>query len=686
NFGDPYVPYYRAMNAFEINWRGEVMDTQGRTGWRTLWGRGHAVAMPSAAFRTAWSTLAKSSMRWGHAGVGFTDMVWFWPGGRGRSGHHPETIAAFRRDLAGLDEGLVVHTGQNAFRTFHVRDYADYYFGGMPEPADLGFASWAEYSPLTYQQYTNNPPDNLVQHYALFDTLVHYEWLKAAQTIGRVARAEGGMFQCMGNPEDMANGADTFFASRLRDVGAVGEEYFKNPRYLDGTYHRYPYLTSRRHDDLQVGLVLEGGHGGNDWPYYADELAYAIAYESSLAVAADHLEADFWPSQDLPLAELRQSEFLRLRMRQILSFGLGFRHAYEDGARRVPPDVLSVTSRAIFRPWGTEWKLWSYMLQHLDTTPDPALAQSGFSFACLGEDGLGRLDGEHAALLYTADPPTEQGFDRLLERVRAGQIRNAILSAPALSNVVTRAMRLRPLAELYPAFAFASASNAVWRAPLTDLAGGTAAAGADAVEIHGPLFSSLGNADTLLACGDRPIAVARPEGRGRLIVLLFDPSLDANAAAAQAVYGRLLEQLGIAPRWRAGPGAVARLYQQGDLLIAGVQNEAARDWDRKIIRPNNKGHYVPYDVPGAASRVELRLAPGASYRWAMLPRGETGVSTADAAGWAPLAFTGTSHEIFFLLPESEENRERVNAIAARRTVFEDMLRRTAPVSVRSRVE
>jgi hypothetical protein len=680
NYGNPYVPYYLASKAFEIDWRGRVLDTQGKKGtWYGLWGQGHAVAKPSQAFHTAWRRLAQSAMRTGNGGVGFCDMVWFWAAGRGRTGYHPETIAAFREDLQGRDEGLMVHQGNGRFEMVKLADYAGYYVGGMPSPEDVGCASWAEYTPITHAQYTNAPPDDITPHFMLFDVLCHYEWLKAAQYIGRIAREEGGMFQCMGNPEDMANGVDTFFASRLRDVGAVSEEYFKSPQYLDGAYHRYPYLTSLKHDALWPGLVLEGGHGGNAMPYYDNALAYAIAYELSLAVQAEHVEGDFWPSHAKPLDALRRIEHIRLRCQQILAYGLGYRHALEDRAKRIAPAFVSVTSRKIFRPWGTAWDPWSHMWENLDTTPDPALVHAGFNFTCMGEDGLARLDAQHDVLIYTADPPTQQGFDRLLARVRSGRIGTAILSAAALSNVVTHTMHLRPLSALYPTFAFSLGTNAMWRGTLNDAAVRDDTE-PESIVIHGPLYG-LDGADTVLTLGERPIAVSVPEGKGRLNILLFDAARDENRSAAQAVYGRLLADHGITPRWRADPGTVARLYTQGDLLIAGIHNASARDWNRIIDRPDNKGHYVPYTAPDAASRVRLRLEPEARYGWAMLPRGTTGTVQADAEGWIRLGFDGTSHEIVFLLPEREGDRERLDGILARRDILDEALRSMEPQSV-----
>jgi len=676
NFGEPFVPYYLAKNAFEINWRGEVMDTPGKTSWHTLWGGGHAVAMPSEAFRTAWRNLTQASVRLGYSGVGFADMVWFWAGGRGRTGFHPETIAAFRSDLQGLDEGLDVHMGDGKVQTFHFEDYANYYFGGMPGPEDLGFDSWADYKPVIEARARNDPPENLEQHFMLFDVLVHYEWLKAAQFIGKTALAEGGVFQCMGNPEDMANGVDNFFLARLASVSAISEEYFKNPQYVDGAYHRYPYMVSMAHPGLDRGLVLESGHGGNNWPYYANGVAYATAYEMTLSTGAQHVEGDFWPSQQQPLEQLVEIEQLRLRFQQLLAFGLGFQDARGTKAARIPADFLSVTSRGIFRPWGEKWNPWSHMWFHLDTSPDPALVGAGLNFACMGEDGLGRLEGKHPVIVYAANPPTRQGFDRILERLRSGATEVVIMNAPALQDVIDHTMRRTPLAPLYPGFAVTRESETGTGGVLADAATGTPI-GRENIQLEGPLYSFAG-AEALLTLGGKPVAVSRDEGKGRLIVLLFDPGNPANRAAASVIYTKLLADHGIAPRWRATPGTVARLYEADDLFIVGAQNPYARDWDKRITRPDDNGQYVPYHAPETSPEIRVLMEPGQTYCWAALPSGTTGSATADEDGWVNLAFEGTSWEVFHLLPDNEDNRRKRDSIAARKSTLDDAMQAVEP--------
>jgi hypothetical protein len=670
NYGQPYVPYYLATQAFEIDWKGNVLDTPGDGSWTRLWGGGHAVSMPSDAFRTAFRSLAQSSMRSGYSGMGFCDMVWFWAAGRGRAGFHPETIAAFRSDLLGEDEGLEVHRGDGSFDTVLFRDYANYYFGGMPEPGDLGLDTWADYRPLSHDEFADTDPVDAAQQSTLFDVLVHYEWLKAAQFIGRAAREEGGFFQCMGNPEDMANGVDTLFASRLRDVGAISEEYFKTPEYLDGAYHRHPYLISLQHGELQAGTVLEGGHGGNNWPYYAHELAYAIAYELTLATQSQHLEGDFWPSQSGPFSDLRQGEFMQMRYRQLLSYALAFRHALEDGAARIEPDFISVTSRRLFRPWGEAWRPWSHLFSHLDASADVALVHAGFNVACIGEDGLARFDASAPVMIYSPDPATELGFERLLDLVRSGRVGEAIVPASSLTDVVTRRMRPRAMSAHRPAWAADRGEAGVVRGIPRDSATGEAMR-AEELEIRGPRYS-LDGAEALLELNGRALVSTRRAGEGRITVLLFDPVPEENRAAAQIVFEWLLKRHGIEPRWKAEPGTVARLYEAGDLRIVGVHNEYARDWGRRIIRPDNKGHYVPYRAD-TSTRVAVRADPDTPYRWTALPSGAGGSATSDAGGWVDLGFDGTTHEIFFLLPDGDANRERLERLADRRAEWSDAM-------------
>lgn len=107
----------------------------------------------------------------------------------------------------------------------------------------------------------------------LLDLLVHYEWLKAADRLGRAAKEEGGFFKVLPNPEDLANGNDFLFLAGLANVGGRTEEYFQSPLFMNGAYFRFPYFRDRTSGDTETGVVLEAGAGGNGAPYYTAEMS-----------------------------------------------------------------------------------------------------------------------------------------------------------------------------------------------------------------------------------------------------------------------------------------------------------------------------------------------------------------------------------------------------------------------------
>jgi hypothetical protein len=660
--GAGYEPYFKHKQAFEIDWLGRVLD---KPGMCPLSGKTHAFAIPHPAWKTAFGKMTQTSIRSGYSGSGFCDLVWMWGAGRGRTGFNPHTIEAFRQDLLKTDEGVVVQLPGQEAKTFYLSDYADYYIGGLPRAQDLGFSSWADYSPLTQAQVKKNPSRDVSPHYLLMDLLCHYEWVKAADFLGQTAQREGGFFQCMPNPEDMANGSDFFFGSALPSVRAMSEEFFNSPSFLDGAYYRFPYLASPRQGQNQAGLVMETGHGGNGWPYYANELSYAVAYELTLAAQADHMEGDFWPSAQSDLPKAVNNEQNARRYQQLLAYGLGFRHAQLDGAKRIRPEFVSITSRRLFRPWGQAYHPWDW---HLDNegSPEKVLAEAGFNFEGIGEDGLERLSETTPVVLYSPNIPTQKGLETLLTKLRNGTVREAIMIAPNLENVVMRDFRTKSLTEVSPNFKVKIARPS-WRRGQIRTATPVPGSGRQSFLLDGKRWTVEGWQPEL-TIGKQPLVVSKRIGKGRLKIMLFDPTKNTNRAIAEQVFGDLLAKHDIRPHWTSPSSkTMARLYRKGDLQIVGVQNQAARDW-KPISKIKGKEHCLPYCIKGQ-TKLSMRCDPRKAYQWLAMPSGKRGTATADADGWLKLSLNKTSHEIFFVLPASPGNETRLDEIAIRRQIL-----------------
>jgi hypothetical protein len=644
--GSGYEPYFKAKNAFEVNWQMQDMGIP-RTG--PLTGSSHASAKPHPAVRHAFANLTQAAIRKGYSGFGYHDMVWMWGGGRGRSGYNEQTIKAFRQALLGQDEGLMISLHGQPSRRIHFRDYAMYYIGGMPEPSAFGLASWADYSPMTKAAFDANPPTDVTPHDLLFDLLCSYQWLRLADYLGQTAQAEGGFFQCMPNPEDMANHCDFLFASALDSVAATSEEFFRSPKFMDAAYVRFHSLANRKRVGHQVGIVMETGPGGNEYPYYANQVSYAIAYELTLATQADHAEGDFWPGRRDAMQQVMTSSINRARAQQLLAYGLGFRHAREDQAQRIAPDFVSVTARRILRPWGQDYSPWSIKLD-TPMSPDMLLAESGFSFSGIGEDSLESLDFPQKLLVYTPDIPTEQGWQRMVQLLEAGKASHAIVTAPALQEVITRAFNRRSLASLFPNMAThrvdAKASGRLQSN--TQEAMGT-------FEIAGPLYQ-WDDANVVLSVGNQPIVMQKTMGLGVVNMLLFDPTEAANESLAKQVYQYLLGKLAIQSNWASRDGASIRLYQQGKTIIAGVQSAKAHD--RHYFEQKIDGKcFLDYAVDNQTA-FTLRLKANTQYNWVCLPSGGIGKTTADEIGGVHLQLPRTNYELFFLTPTDPADNAR----------------------------
>lgn len=669
-----FEPFYWETGAYELDWKsGNIGAPDGE--WPPINQATHTTAMPHPAYRRALDLVARSSIRSGHAAYAFGDFVWTHRGGRGASGYHEETVRAFREDLQGNDEGLAVTLNGQGRTVLHFAEYAAHYFGGLPSPTDLGFSSWAEYQPITYEQYNEHrdPPQDATtgaggsavfdsafsQYLILHDLLCSYEWAKTAQAVGRSARAEGGKAGLMPHPEDLANGSDYLFLVGLHDVSYAMTEYFNDPIFLDGAYHHLPYLRRHARGDQSPGIVVETGHGGHGEPYYATEVSYAVAYEIMAATDVRHLESDFWGAQG-PLDEETQNPTKVRRMQGALAYGLGYTDARTDQPERLPADVIAVSDRAIFRPGGLTFDPW---IRHLrrDHSPEGALAAAGFLFDGIGQEATGDINDVQPTLLYHPDHPTEKSWTAVVNRLVDGTFETVVGVAGSLQTLTSTDLRQRPLSEVTPSIALDPADDTASGALLR---GGTEHGTFD---VAGVLYAPPADAAVEMTVGGVPVLATLSLGRGALHVVLFDPSLEDNDELTATVYSLLLAEADITSHWQQVEGKPAiRLYRDRTrrMTIVGVQHAKAR---RRV------DDFVPYAIPDTTT-LRVRMDADTTYAWAAMPSGASGEVTADGDGWVELGFTGTSHEVFYLLPEGPRlNQHRIAKILDRRTTFEEAM-------------
>ncbi|MEG2669084.1 MAG: hypothetical protein RR957_01330, partial [Oscillospiraceae bacterium] len=387
-YGQEYVNFFDATKAWEKEWHGNVL---GPGAGYELAGTGHASAMPHPATREAFGRVIKSATEHGFSGFGFPDCVWMW-GARGVTGYNEKTLQAFTEDVTKRDRGLRVRLDGVNVTTMNFWDYYSYYAGNdVLNPADIGFASWNDYHPLTVEEWRGMTSAEAIPRLGLFDILCHYEWLKMVQFSADTAQENGGVCQIMPNPEYHPNGVDYLFLNAIENVDMTSEEFFGDTSYLDGAYYRYPYITGfGKGDNVSVGGVMEAGGGGNAGAYYTPEIAYATAYELG-ASGLEHLETDFWAQS--PLDDLKKNENLQRRDTQIMSYGMGFNDSKKDALSKPKGDFVCVSNRRIFRPWspGNAWEPWTLNLKKAGEV-DFVLGKMGYNFDGISQEGLEKME------------------------------------------------------------------------------------------------------------------------------------------------------------------------------------------------------------------------------------------------------------------------------------------------------
>lgn len=278
------------------------------------------------------------------------DMVWPW---QGRWGYDEVSVAAFRDDLQETDEGLDILPGLTGKLSkggvIHFWDYYEYYHGFRLKPSDLGLKSWMEYTPVS-ERAAADGGDLEKRNLGVFILLYHYEWLRQAQRFGRWAKAHGGIHDYTLNPEDLGNGGDYVFLSRIADAGTIYVEYFGGPSALQGAYHNLPlYVHSADAAGRKLGLILEIGQGGHGEHYLAPEVNYLYAFELAAAGLRNyHNEwtASMWRAISASPPAVPEQTFDFDRWSSWVSGALGFVFAREEKIRRPEPRVFNISTRS----------------------------------------------------------------------------------------------------------------------------------------------------------------------------------------------------------------------------------------------------------------------------------------------------------------------------------------------------
>lgn len=269
------------------------------------------------------------------------DYVWYYPDGPW--GFDPASVDAFREDLAGRDEGLVLAAASNEpERTIRFWDYYEEYHGAGTRlsASGLGLSDWNEYLP----RFTSDAERSL--HWAL----VAYEWLRLAQRFGRWSRkyCYGSPYDYLLNGESCANGNDHVFLMRLKDTGIISPEFFDfTPKFIGGVYRGSGrFLREAKRYGKKCGITVEESRGGGpSQPYWSPKTGYVICYTLS-AIGYEGFEYDHLSGRDWNSVLDRSRPGLWKNLAIGMADARGYRQAKVDCARKpCSGKVLYVTDR-----------------------------------------------------------------------------------------------------------------------------------------------------------------------------------------------------------------------------------------------------------------------------------------------------------------------------------------------------
>ena len=272
------------------------------------------------------------------------DLIWPW---NGRWGYGPEQVEAYRRDLLGTDEGIVLEMVPGTYERLKFHDYLKLFTDVEFTPEMLGIEDFSDYSPVTEAQASNGD-DKARTNLFLFVGLYHYELLKFVQRVALYAEKAGIDYIAGSNPEDIANGQDIYLISRLKGVAKYGYEFFGSPAGAQAWYHNLRFYSDnlkRRGKELYIiGEIAPGGHGASIFDHTA---AYALYYDVTSAgkmmdYNMQYLEGHAWNGRNSP------DPYHQERYQHWAGGARGFLQSHrESGRLPAPKPVAVIASRGI---------------------------------------------------------------------------------------------------------------------------------------------------------------------------------------------------------------------------------------------------------------------------------------------------------------------------------------------------
>jgi len=359
------------------------------------------------------------------------DYVWLYKGGLW--GYDPACVAAYREDLFGRGEKVVLTDG----RALSFADYYQAYHGVRPAPSDFGYADWSEFAPVSEEAYRADG-DRGARRFELFAMLRNYEWLLQAQRWNDRAASYDGRSDYLLNCESWVNANDHLFLLKLKNTGIVSPEFFsQTPKLLESDYHRLGLLVREaKRRGKRLGMTVETSRGGgNSQPYWSPRTGFAVCYALT-GIGLNSFEYDHVPVCSIWSPETYHrfradvtDAYARATERNLLGDMRGYRRATLDAAVR--PDVTSVLvlgRRSVSRE--TDTVNWTAVLDRL-----------GYDYAVTDIAELPDvIDG--ARVIFAGDEAKRPGTRELLAAWKAKDGGHTLLGNPNADGLSERLAKL----------------------------------------------------------------------------------------------------------------------------------------------------------------------------------------------------------------------------------------------------
>ena len=611
NNGNDFSDYLKEKDALDYTW-GDLNPNR-----KCNDAMGNLLSMPHPATRDLWKNYIKVSVFNGANGYIFPQQSVPQEFGKGSGGFNPYSIAMFRQDLMGRDEGIQVNINGEE-KVFKFKDYVNYYLGFMPEAKSFGLRTWdsyyptrkANYDPEGYKLYeiiNENPPafyafidsktkKDYIPDFLLRDMLIHYEALKFTDELGKNAAEFGGVYYSMPQYESMANGNDMLFMSALTNVQGV----FENNSYTKADYLT---LNSKNTANKKLGYILEENNFVS-YPKYDANISFIKAYEGKIINNAQICDSGIWPDEKLvPSAKdfvNAEKEFKKT----IIAYANGFKYASADKAEKLPAEFTYVVSRNIFRPWDN--------ISADFSSTEEMMYKNGYVFKTVGFEDAENLKGE--MVVWNADTAPIDKFTVFWNKLKEGIVTTGIMIAPYTTKVLSEELKVAQLKDYFPQLQFDVVMDAKEGLLPVKIKGKD-------YEINGGLWSVKDAKTAMMSEDGVPLLYKVNVGKGILYILPFNPvSSGVNEQIAKYVFDVVFNRSSIFPKFENINGSNVNVFKDSKGLVVSLANKIIVKPDINKFTADNKtdkrlAEYVIGEPTEAKIRVEKANTPYFVYNY-----------------------------------------------------------------------